>query len=624
MEKLEAKKEGAAVSDNTVEELMDKLARLEITDEQYARNYAVLVSLKPSVARIVPAPQYRQLLTRMSTPAPGLSDRATNPQTPNSGDNASRMASCFYCGKPTCRVATCPDLGKDMLAGRVRHEAGFVVYKDGSRLKRGPNGLKDDVMARITSETTQGQIETSKPAQPNDPYGMYVIQVEEWPGESAEAGTYTLSIEEEEQVEYLEQERDMVEALAHSMIAMGMDEETALDIAINATLDRANRSQSKATREAATPYNRENRPSRDQRRVQLQAPHDLQPVLAGEPSKKPAPSANQNPAIAPRPARTTPFPMASTRAPLPSQKGKEKEVPEIQMDMGSDKPATKRSIPQFRYSSDIEERGDSTAIMAKLLGMSVPSTITVGEMLSVSSALRKQFAELCKTKRLPTDINRQPTDVKANVIAAPMVLREPSFILPLPKIKIKVNDVVETALYDTGSQVNLFTEAFANYVGLPVNNSHTISMSGVNGREDRSLGVCEYVDLDFGPVTTRGHYHVFRVAPFVAILGQPFIRDHVLGTTDDGETYRIMLRDFHDPNKRVSIALRSSQKPTPLNVKVSTNSLQVKEVGVFTNLLSRDVWSTLAGDRIEEIEMDQDEDGSAASGFVRQLNRYRA
>ena len=113
---------------NPVNELIDQLARLSITDVAYAHVYAQITRLQPAYASVIVAPQVAAFIPR-STPqyAPGTS----------AAPNVSQWSEgrCYYCGEEGCRVSRCQWLAKDEAAGWVKRENNYTVYKDGSRLQ---------------------------------------------------------------------------------------------------------------------------------------------------------------------------------------------------------------------------------------------------------------------------------------------------------------------------------------------------------------------------------------------------------------------------------------------------------------------------------------------------------
>lgn len=109
-----------------------------------------------------------------------------------------------------------------------------------------------------------------------------------------------------------------------------------------------------------------------------------------------------------------------------------------------------------------------------------------------------------------------------------------------------------------------------------------MSMTGVHGDTQTALGICENISIPFGKVNTRAHFHVFENVPSPLIFGQPWLRDHVISTIENGRTYKLMLRDFNDPNVQLSIVVRSEER------------VIIKDVGTSATAQAEDGWEQMA------------------------------
>ncbi|KAG8754624.1 hypothetical protein FRC14_004883 [Serendipita sp. 396] len=85
-------------------------------------------------------------------------------------------------------------------------------------------------------------------------------------------------------------------------------------------------------------------------------------------------------------------------------------------------------------------------------------------------------------------------------------------------------------------------------------------MRGVSLTEERSIGVCEMVDVPMGGITTLAHFYIFLKSPFDFILGQPWIRDHLIAQTETGTVSKMMIRNFLNPSQCVTIILQNESK----------------------------------------------------------------
>jgi hypothetical protein len=191
------------------------------------------------------------------------------------------------------------------------------------------------------------------------------------------------------------------------------------------------------------------------------------------------------------------------------------------------------------------------------LNVSVPPTITIGDLLGLSPGLRRGFMEMVKTKRVSVGEPKRVADVPAGItISAPVVLREPSYSSPLPRVRVNINGASTIALIDTGSEINIITEEFQELAGIPVNTDLRISTKGIHGQAGQSLGCCESVAMKFGNIVTLGHYHMFPTALFDILCGQPFLKNHLSMMTEDGSVTKMTLKDFYDENKKVTLIVR--------------------------------------------------------------------
>ncbi|KIM19592.1 hypothetical protein M408DRAFT_31093 [Serendipita vermifera MAFF 305830] len=181
--------------------------------------------------------------------------------------------------------------------------------------------------------------------------------------------------------------------------------------------------------------------------------------------------------------------------------------------------------------------------------------------------MRKRVSEMTKTKRVPIEVAKKALVVQETVddtmyVSMPYTYAEaagrtPKYSAALPRVQAEIAGASATGMMDTGSQINLMTEEFWMKTGLPINESKKIKMQGVNLTGDQSIGLCEFVEVPFAGVTTLAHFHVFRKAPYPFILGQPWIQDHLIATTETGNTFKVLIRDFKDARNRVTMVLRN-------------------------------------------------------------------
>lgn len=274
-----------------------------------------------------------------------------------------------------------------------------------------------------------------------------------------------------------------------------------------------------------------------------------------------APSANDWPRST-KPTGPAPVPanpITVTNPTKPVAPAKHSSVPEIDM-------TTKEPAARFRFSSDIEELTNVDNEIERIMN-SVKVEIGLNELMALSPAMRKRVSEMTKTKRVPIEVAKKALVVQETVddtmyVSMPYTYAEaagrtPKYSAALPRVQAEIAGASATGMMDTGSQINLMTEEFWMKTGLPINESKKIKMQGVNLTGDQSIGLCEFVEVPFAGVTTLAHFHVFRKAPYPFILGQPWIQDHLIATTETGNTFKVLIRDFKDARNRVTMVLRN-------------------------------------------------------------------
>jgi Aspartyl protease len=415
-------------------------------------------------------------------------------------------------------------LAKDEAAGWVKRENNYTVYKDGSRLQRGSNGLREDVLRRekMATEAPKPALAKGKEVPPHlatqgktarDPFDAFVIQIDEEVG--LDASSYALEATEEGENE----------AMFEALMVAGFTQEEAQRAMLVAELTKT-KAKVRDARESSGPYASQ----KDRRSPRVK--------WADQSAQEPAPKTLK---VAPVPTNAGRKAMELDEETRPSE-GAGRSV----------------KTPTYRYTSGVEDLVDVDALLAKFMKMPVPPTITMGELLGSSPALKRGLVEMIKTKRVPVGETKKVADVPRDVVvSAPVVLREPSYSSPLPRVKVTVNGVSTVALIDTGSEINIATAAFQERANIPVNEDFTISTRGMHGQAGKSMGCCESLVIRFGNISTLGHYHVFPTAPFDILCGQPFLKNHLSLLTEDGENSKMTLKDFFDETKKVTIIIRS-------------------------------------------------------------------
>jgi hypothetical protein len=618
-------------------DVIKKMQNLSLQDPVYEAHYAYIVQNFPEAAKMVTKPESK---------APPPRNTYTMQSNQWRGSEWPRNK-CFYCGTDGCGMSTCPHLTKDINDGVVIKDGLSLLYKTRERLYRKANGIREDVLGRLARETAERKsanpaVINQAPHQVNayqivedEQYDGYYIGIQEIdPSEAEKVNVYTQPIEEGRVAEF-------AEAYYYELAEDGWSDDEAIETAWSmANLRSGNATKGREARESAKPYDREkgrgwnekgkgkaksvrfdNPPAASTSttpgmeidpvtpapRFPPAAPMPSKPVPIPKPAANDWPRATQaNPIVTPSqsiPAKAYPAPKPANP---PVQTSKSPSVPEIDM-------TAKETGPKYRFTSDVEESVNVDKTIDRIFG-EVKLTVGLSELLALSPAMRKRLAEMTKTKRVPTTDYVPKTKKVAVAEEAPegnevyvstniaQVERNPRYSAALPRVQTEVNGAPGIGMMDTGSQINIMTEEFWMKTSLPINEGRKIRMQGVNLIGDQSIGMCEGVEVPFGGVTTRAHFHVFKKAPYNFILGQPWIQDHLLAVTETGHVNKILIRDFRDPKNRVTIVLRNDPEnvsrgdmPTVLEL-----SMPPIEVASYAGLLEDCAVDEALFDELEE------------------------
>jgi hypothetical protein len=623
-------------------EVIKKMKNLSLQDPVYEAHYAYIVEKFPEAARMVKKPE--------TSPPPRNTYTMQNMQSAQGSqwrNSEWPRNKCFYCGTEGCGMSTCPLLTKDISEGVVIKDGLNLLYKTRERLYRKANGIREDVLGRLareSAERTSANHSAKGPAShqvnayqivDEERYDGYYIGIQECePNDVEKVNVYTQTAEEERLA-------DIAETYFLELAEDGWTDDEAVEVAWSmANLRSGNGTKGREARESAKPYDREKGRAWNEKgkgkakgvrfadpsiantpmapkmdidpvvpapRFPPAAPMPSQPVPLPKPAASDWPRATQaNPVVSPSQAASSKAAPAAKPAnpfaPLP----KPVSTPEIDM-------TTKEPGPKYRFTSDVEESVNVDKTIERIFG-EVKLTVGLSELLALSPAMRKRLAEMTKTKRVPTT-DFVPKSKKVTVaeevppedevyVSTNMVQveRNPKYSAALPRVQTEMSGVLGVGMMDTGSQINIMTEEFWMKTSLPINEGRKIRMQGVNLIGDQSLGLCEGVEVPFGSVMTRAHFHVFKKAPYDFILGQPWIQDHLLAVTETGHVNKILIRDFRDPRNRVTIVLRNDPEnvsrgdmPTVLEL-----SMPPIEVASYAGLLDGCTVDENVFDELEE------------------------
>ena len=90
----------------------------------------------------------------------------------------------------------------------------------------------------------------------------------------------------------------------------------------------------------------------------------------------------------------------------------------------------------------------------------------------------------------------------------------------MPKVKVRLGDVVVDTILDIGAKVNVMTKALADQARLTVQTNIQIGIKVVLGRLNKFAGVCEDIEINIGGIVNLQTILVIpNLAYYKLILG---------------------------------------------------------------------------------------------------------
>ncbi len=128
-----------------VEELVDQLARMRVSDSDYARIYYQALKRDAAIANIVAPPAKQSLGTENP-----LSCNNSRTERPPSRDTLCNMY-CFRCGKDDHMLRQCPTVNEWIKKGHIKKdEYGWLTHKDGTYIQWMGMETFEDATCRTT------------------------------------------------------------------------------------------------------------------------------------------------------------------------------------------------------------------------------------------------------------------------------------------------------------------------------------------------------------------------------------------------------------------------------------------------------------------------------------------
>jgi hypothetical protein len=138
---------------DSVEDLIRRMGKLDISDPDYTLLYYKAVRADPSVASFITKPGPR---VAKNQPAAGAGRPS---QTTSAGPGTRASMTCFACGQTGHGANNCPEAEKLVESGVVKKDdKGFLVWLNGDRIRRNPNENILEAINRQLAEHGVGEV----------------------------------------------------------------------------------------------------------------------------------------------------------------------------------------------------------------------------------------------------------------------------------------------------------------------------------------------------------------------------------------------------------------------------------------------------------------------------------
>ena len=257
--------------------------------------------------------------------------------------------------------------------------------------------------------------------------------------------------------------------------------------------------------------------------------YDMYEVFAAEKKKRETRSS--------KPPNAAPVPPPTTTVPIPS---------------------TSRA-PQYRYQSSAEDQKLTNELCTWLLEGKLAQT-TPAHILAASAPIRKDLVDRLRTRRVETAASEELSKPPPVSILGITASRTAELSLPLREVDVLVsNKRIVSGVLDNGSQIIAIRADLYHAIGSPpIDKELLLEMEGSNSSTSWTLGCAMNLAMRIGDIDFQVHAHVVKTAPFQLLLGRPF-SSLMLSGLQDHEDGRVTLsiQDPCDPSHSATVPTRA-------------------------------------------------------------------
>jgi len=255
--------------------------------------------------------------------------------------------------------------------------------------------------------------------------------------------------------------------------------------------------------------------------------------------------------------------------------------------------------------SELSARIDTKAVVEHLL--KTPVSLSLEEVLGASREISNSLQDTIKLKNPPTKplATNAVHEVFNNSIPKEETNDAEEYYEPdyneedtveektLIKLVLTCNGRPITAVIDTGSQLNIISQAIAQKFQLAIDISKRIVMSDVNGNSGMLEGLIQKVPLRCGALLTEANLHVGRDhLPFDLLLGRPWQRGNRVSIDEREKGTYLVFKEpdsdkpkfeiFINPAQFISRTFKSFKKPNVYSIIEGPENNSTRKIDVDT------------------------------------------
>ena len=235
------------------------------------------------------------------------------------------------------------------------------------------------------------------------------------------------------------------------------------------------------------------------------------------------------------------------------------------MDLDTEVPSKPSSTWQNgnreKLEQALKERGNSVQLINKIMDM--PVSLPLGDILSNSGELRSAlFRGVPKGGQGGSfHVRSAALGDEGDRVRATMQRIRDVRSYGCPYLRVRVNGEPVDALWDTGAEVSVVSEKWADTLQLPISRNVKINMKGIGGSNEDVTGCAENVPIQFGHLEYPTSLFVVRgMDPDTFVLGRPLQRATRARMSDAKTENRHPIFEFISTDGKEKVSMAGSSR----------------------------------------------------------------